>query len=69
MVVADLEAQRAGGAETVRLAEELGGRAVFAATDVAREEDQRRLAETCVTTFGSLDFAHNNAGRADRRDG
>jgi NAD(P)-dependent dehydrogenase (short-subunit alcohol dehydrogenase family) len=62
VVVTDLESQREAGEETVRLIEEAGGRAVFVAADVASDEDQRRLVEECVSAFGRLDFAFNNAG-------
>jgi NAD(P)-dependent dehydrogenase (short-subunit alcohol dehydrogenase family) len=62
VVVTDLERQRAQGEETVALVEAAGGRAVFVPGDVAREEDQEHLVEACVASFGSLDFAHNNAG-------
>jgi NAD(P)-dependent dehydrogenase (short-subunit alcohol dehydrogenase family) len=62
VLVTDLESQRANGEETVRLIEEAGGRAIFVAADVVEEDDQRRLVEECVSTFGRLDFAHNNAG-------
>jgi NAD(P)-dependent dehydrogenase (short-subunit alcohol dehydrogenase family) len=62
VVVSDLESQRAGGEQTVALVEQAGGRAVFAAVDVTSEADQRRLVAECVSAFGRLDFAHNNAG-------
>ena len=62
VVVADLESQRANGEETVRLIEESAGRASFIATDVTVEEDHRLAVEECVARFGTLDFAHNNAG-------
>jgi NAD(P)-dependent dehydrogenase (short-subunit alcohol dehydrogenase family) len=62
VVVTDLDSQRAEGEETVRLIEQAGGRALFVAGDVTEEEDQRRLVEQCVSAFGRLDFAHNNAG-------
>ena len=62
VLVTDREAQRAGGEETVRAIAADGGRAIFVAADVRSEEDQRMLVETCVASFGRLDFAHNNAG-------
>jgi NAD(P)-dependent dehydrogenase (short-subunit alcohol dehydrogenase family) len=64
VVVNDVEAQRVGGEETVRLVEAAGGRAVFVAADVSVEDDQRRLVRECVAAFGSLDYAHNNAAVA-----
>lgn len=60
VVVADLDEE--GGRETVRLVEAAGGGAHFVATDVARSEDVQRAVQTVVETFGSLDWAVNNAG-------
>lgn len=62
VLVTDIEAMRAEGEETVALVEKEGGRASFLATDVARADDVRRMVDTTVELFGSLDFAHNNAG-------
>ncbi len=62
VVVADLESRRAEGEETVRLVREAGGKAVFAAADVTRAEDQQALVDLTARSFGALDFACNNAG-------
>jgi NAD(P)-dependent dehydrogenase (short-subunit alcohol dehydrogenase family) len=62
VVVSDVAAKRSQGEETVALIAQEGGRAVFAAADVTVESDQERLVEACVTAYGRLDFAHNNAG-------
>ena len=62
IVVNDLESRRADGEETVRLIEEAGGRAQFAAADVTRASEQQALVAATVEAFGRLDFAHNNAG-------
>jgi NAD(P)-dependent dehydrogenase (short-subunit alcohol dehydrogenase family) len=62
VLVTDLESSRDGGEETVRLIEGDGGRASFVAGDVATEDDQARLVRECVSAYGRLDFAHNNAG-------
>lgn len=62
VVVTDLESQREGGEETVALVERAGARAIFLAGDVTDEEHHRRLVSECVSSFGQLDFAHNNAG-------
>lgn len=62
VLVCDLESRREDGEETVRLVEEAGGQAVFAAGDVASAADQERLVRETVAAFGRLDFAHNNAG-------
>ena len=51
-----------GAEETVRMIEELGGRAHVAACDVAREDDVRNAIDGTIRTFGRLDCAFNNAG-------
>lgn len=50
------------GKETVQLIEELGGQAAFIKCDVSNEEQVKELIEATVSTFGKIDFAHNNAG-------
>jgi short-subunit dehydrogenase len=48
-----------------RLADEInsaGGRAVYAAADVADEESLRRVADLAVSSFGGIDTWVNNAG-------
>jgi NAD(P)-dependent dehydrogenase (short-subunit alcohol dehydrogenase family) len=62
VAVNDLEDRRADGEETVRLIEAEGGRATFIPGDVTDADDQARLVTETVSFFGSLDFAHNNAG-------
>ncbi len=49
-------------AETVRLVKEAGGDAVFVPCDVADQQSVKSAIETTVKTFGSLDYAFNNAG-------
>lgn len=49
-------------AETVRMVEEAGGQAIFVPCDVADEASVKAAIDTTVETFGSLDFAFNNAG-------
>lgn len=44
------------------LVAELGSRAVFHATDVAKEPDVAALIQACVDAFGRLDILFNNAG-------
>ncbi len=39
-----------------------GGQAVFAKTDVTKEDDWRRALETAKSEFGTLDVLVNNAG-------
>lgn len=48
--------------ETVRLIEDLGGKALAVAADVSRAGDAEALVRAAVETFGSLDVAVNNAG-------
>ncbi len=49
-------------AETVKMVEEAGGEAVFVPCDVADDASVKAAIEKTVETFGSLDFAFNNAG-------
>jgi NAD(P)-dependent dehydrogenase (short-subunit alcohol dehydrogenase family) len=62
VLVTDLESRRADGEQTVRLIEQNGGHAAFAAGDVSVEADCRAVVEATLDAFGHLDFAHNNAG-------
>lgn len=62
VVVADLESARAGGEETVATIRDAGGTAEFFACDVAHAENHDALIAHILSTYGSLDFAHNNAG-------
>lgn len=50
------------GEETVRLVKEAGGDAIFVSCDVSSDESVKAAIEQTVATFGSLDFAFNNAG-------
>ncbi|MFI1070405.1 SDR family NAD(P)-dependent oxidoreductase [Streptomyces puniciscabiei] len=49
-------------AETVRLIEEQGGKALAVSADVSRAADAETLVRATVQHFGSLDVAVNNAG-------
>jgi NAD(P)-dependent dehydrogenase (short-subunit alcohol dehydrogenase family) len=62
VAVADLESSREGGEETVAAIADAGGRAEFVACDVSDSDDNAALVRRTVEAFGSLDFAHNNAG-------
>jgi NAD(P)-dependent dehydrogenase (short-subunit alcohol dehydrogenase family) len=62
VVVSDLPSRQEAGEETVALVEQAGGTAIFVACDVTDEAHQRGLVQACVSTFGRLDYAHNNAG-------
>ena len=50
------------GEETVAMIRELGGDALFVATDVTRANDVQSMVTTCVSHYGGLDYAVNNAG-------
>lgn len=64
VLVSDLEGQRAGGEETVRLIEAIGGRARFVTSDVTSAADAEALVAAVVDEHGRLDYAVNNAGVA-----
>lgn len=50
------------GEETVRMVKEAGGDAIFVSCDVSSDESVKAAIDTTVATFGSLDYAFNNAG-------
>ncbi|HEY6762285.1 MAG TPA: glucose 1-dehydrogenase [Baekduia sp.] len=58
--VLDVRAEEA--AETARLVEEAGGRALAVTVDVGDEASVAAAVTAVVDAFGGLDFAHNNAG-------
>ncbi|WP_313692850.1 SDR family NAD(P)-dependent oxidoreductase [Halorarum halobium] len=60
VVVADVVEET--GRETVELIEEDGGDATFVEVDVADTESVEAMVDVAVDTYGSLEFAHNNAG-------
>jgi len=60
VVVADVS--EPGSQETVRLVEELGGRALAVHCDVTSSADIKAGLAKTIETFGRLDFAFNNAG-------
>jgi NAD(P)-dependent dehydrogenase (short-subunit alcohol dehydrogenase family) len=50
------------GRDVVSAIRESGGEAAFVQTDIAREEDVRKMVEFTTDTYGRLDVAFNNAG-------
>jgi NAD(P)-dependent dehydrogenase (short-subunit alcohol dehydrogenase family) len=60
VVIADLD--EALGAETIKMLEAKGGRAVFVKADITSEADAARMLQTAVDQFGRLDILYNNAG-------
>jgi NAD(P)-dependent dehydrogenase (short-subunit alcohol dehydrogenase family) len=53
------------GADTVEEIEQLGGEAIFIATDVSKASDVENMVLQTVKKFGRLDYAFNNAARID----
>ena len=60
VAVADID--RDNGEKTVEQIRAQGGTAEFFAADVADEVQVKAMVEDVLSRFGSLDFAHNNAG-------
>ncbi|ELZ18618.1 short-chain dehydrogenase/reductase SDR [Haloterrigena salina JCM 13891] len=60
VVVADIDAET--GRETVDLIEDAGSNATFVGVDVSDLESVERMVDVALDAYGSLDFAHNNAG-------
>ncbi|MCS4302443.1 SDR family NAD(P)-dependent oxidoreductase [Chryseobacterium sp. BIGb0232] len=60
VMVSDLN--EVDGWETVTMIKDLGGTADFFKCNVGIESDIEALVKATVERFGSLDFAHNNAG-------
>jgi len=50
------------GDETVAMIKDVGGDAHFVQSDVSKTDDIKSMIEACVTTYGGLDIAINNAG-------
>jgi len=50
------------GHETVDMIEELGGQAHFVQTDVSKAAEVKAMVAACVSEYGGLDYAVNNAG-------
>lgn len=60
IVIADLHAER--GAAAAREIEEAGGKAIFQACDVSREDDLVALRDAAHGAFGPIDLLMNNVG-------
>lgn len=60
VVVADISPR--SGEETVRMIQVEGGEALFVKVDVSRPGEVDMLIRQTVTTYGRLDYAHNQAG-------
>lgn len=64
VVVADFVKE--GGEETVRQIKGAGNEAIFIRADVSNRTEVEELVEKVVSHYGRLDYAHNNAGLAQR---
>ena len=62
VVVADVHSNE--GEETVELIQKADGQAMFIKTDVSKSTEVSTLVSKTVETYGPLDFAFNNAGKA-----
>ncbi|HEY1353386.1 MAG TPA: glucose 1-dehydrogenase [Ktedonobacteraceae bacterium] len=67
VVVGDIAAL--AGEETVHRIRSFGGQAIFVQTDVAHEEQVKRLIAAALETFGQIDILYNNAGIMPEEDG
>jgi NAD(P)-dependent dehydrogenase (short-subunit alcohol dehydrogenase family) len=66
VVVADIDVST--GNETVELVRAAGGVAEFVQVDVGDADGVREMVDFTVSTFGGLDYAHNNAGIIESQD-
>ncbi len=66
-VVINYRSNAAAATETVRLAEEAGGRGLAVQADVADASDRERLVAETLERFGRIDLLINNAGIAPRQ--
>lgn len=55
--------------ETQALIEQEGGQALAFQADATQAEDCRRMAATCLETWGQIDVLHNNVGIGERGKG
>jgi NAD(P)-dependent dehydrogenase (short-subunit alcohol dehydrogenase family) len=61
-VIVTTDANIKGAEETVRIIKDDGGEATFIRCDVSKEREVEALVAKTVETYGSLDYAFNNAG-------
>jgi NAD(P)-dependent dehydrogenase (short-subunit alcohol dehydrogenase family) len=61
-VIVSTDSNIRGGEETVRLIKEAGGEATFIKCDVSKSKEVEAMVDKGVKTYGSLDYAFNNAG-------
>jgi NAD(P)-dependent dehydrogenase (short-subunit alcohol dehydrogenase family) len=61
-VIVATDANIKGAEETIRLIKDSGGEATFIKCDVKKAEEVESMVNRTVETYGSLDYAFNNAG-------
>ena len=61
-VIVSTDANIKGGEETVRLIKDAGGEAAFVKCDVSKANEVEAMVNKCVSLYGRLDYAFNNAG-------
>ena len=61
-VIVTTDANIKGGEETVKLIKDAGGEAAFIKCDVSKAADVEAMVNKCVSLYGRLDYAFNNAG-------
>jgi NAD(P)-dependent dehydrogenase (short-subunit alcohol dehydrogenase family) len=61
-VIVSTDANIKGAEETIRLIKDSGGEATFIKCDVKKAEEVESMVSRTVETYGSLDYAFNNAG-------
>ncbi|MGD0915556.1 MAG: glucose 1-dehydrogenase [Thermodesulfobacteriota bacterium] len=61
-VIVATDANIQGAEETIRLIKDSGGEATFIKCDVKKAEEVESMVSRTVETYGSLDYAFNNAG-------
>lgn len=54
----------ASAEDTVKMITDEGGQASALQADVRKEDDCRKISETCVERYGRIDILHNNVGRS-----
>lgn len=60
LIIADVDDR--GGAETVQMTEESGGKAIFPKADVSKPADVAGMVSKAVQAYGQLPCAFNNPG-------
>ncbi len=67
IVVSDVSVE--AGERTVKLIQEVGGKAIFVRANVADEAEVKTMVASAVETFGRVDVLYNNAGIMPTDDG